>query len=51
MVISDSIAQGAVAVTGCNPLDGKDAFYQPSFWIFTGKTRAYQKNYSGQWQL
>ncbi len=28
--VSDSIEQGAVAVTGCAPLKGKGAFYQPS---------------------
>ncbi len=28
--VSDSISQGAVALTGCAPLDGQGAFYQPS---------------------
>ncbi len=28
--VSDSIAQGAIPVTGCAPLEGKGAFYQPS---------------------
>jgi len=46
--ISDSIAQGAVAVTGCNPLEREGCFYQPSFWInVTAKTRAYQEELFG----
>ncbi len=28
--VSDSIAQGALPVTGCAPLEGKGAFYRPS---------------------
>jgi succinate-semialdehyde dehydrogenase/glutarate-semialdehyde dehydrogenase len=28
--VKDSIAAGAVAVTGCEPLEGKGAFYKPS---------------------
>jgi succinate-semialdehyde dehydrogenase/glutarate-semialdehyde dehydrogenase len=28
--VTDSIAQGAVAVTGCTPLDGPGAYYRPS---------------------
>jgi len=40
--ISDSIAQGAVAVTGCRPVEREGFFYQPSILDqVTSKTRAY----------
>jgi succinate-semialdehyde dehydrogenase/glutarate-semialdehyde dehydrogenase len=46
--ITDSIAQGAVAVTGCKPLARAGYFYQPSILDrVTAKTRAYHEELFG----
>ncbi len=46
--ISDSIAHGAVAVTGCQPLEREGFFYQPSILDHvTAKTRAYHEELFG----
>ena len=46
--VSDAIAQGAVAVIGCNPLEREGCFYQPSILDHvTAKTRAYQEELFG----
>jgi succinate-semialdehyde dehydrogenase/glutarate-semialdehyde dehydrogenase len=46
--ISDSIAQGAVAVTGCNLVEREGFFYQPSILDnVTAKTRAYHEEIFG----
>ena len=46
--ISDSIAQGAVAVTGCKPVESEGFFYQPSILDrVTAKTRAYHEELFG----
>jgi len=46
--VSDSIAQGAVAVTGCKPVDGTGFFYQPSILDrVTANTRAYHEELFG----
>lgn len=46
--ISDSIAQGAVVVTGCKPVEREGFFYQPSILDrVTAKTRAYQEELFG----
>ena len=46
--VSDSVAQGAVAVTGCQPLDREGAFYAPSILDqVTPKTRAYNEELFG----
>ena len=46
--ISDSIAQGAVPVTGCKPLDRDGSFYQPSILDrVTATTRAYHEELFG----
>jgi len=46
--IVDSIAQGAVAVTGCKPLPREGYFYQPSILDHvTAKTRAYHEELFG----
>ncbi|MGB8337679.1 MAG: NAD-dependent succinate-semialdehyde dehydrogenase [Burkholderiales bacterium] len=46
--VKDSIAQGAVAVTGCAPLDRQGAFYAPSILDHvTPKTRAYHEELFG----
>ncbi len=46
--ISDSIAQGAIAVTGCKPLEREGFFYQPSILDHvTSRTRAYHEELFG----
>jgi succinate-semialdehyde dehydrogenase / glutarate-semialdehyde dehydrogenase len=46
--IGDSIAQGAVAVTGCRPVEREGFFYQPSILDrVTAKTRAYHEELFG----
>jgi succinate-semialdehyde dehydrogenase/glutarate-semialdehyde dehydrogenase len=46
--ITDSIAQGAVAVTGCKPVKREGFFYQPSILDrVTAKTRAYHEELFG----
>jgi succinate-semialdehyde dehydrogenase / glutarate-semialdehyde dehydrogenase len=46
--ISDSIAQGAVAVTGCKPVEREGFFYQPSILDnVTASTRAYHEEIFG----
>jgi succinate-semialdehyde dehydrogenase/glutarate-semialdehyde dehydrogenase len=46
--VSDSIAQGAVPVLGCAPLEGEGAFYSPSILDHvTPKTRAYHEELFG----
>ncbi len=46
--ISDSIAQGALAVTGCKPAERKGFFYQPSILDrVTAKTCAYHEELFG----
>ncbi len=46
--IADTIAQGAVAVTGCRPLDREGFFYQPSILdCVTAQTRAYHEELFG----
>ena len=46
--VRDSIAQGAVAVTGCAPLEGPGAFYLPSILDrVTPETRAYHEELFG----
>jgi succinate-semialdehyde dehydrogenase/glutarate-semialdehyde dehydrogenase len=46
--IVDSIAQGAVAVAGCGPLERKGYFYQPSILDHvTAKARAYHEELFG----
>ncbi len=46
--VTDSIAQGAVAVTGCMPVEGTGFFYQPSILDrVTVKTRAYHEELFG----
>ncbi|MDE2117955.1 MAG: NAD-dependent succinate-semialdehyde dehydrogenase [Betaproteobacteria bacterium] len=46
--ISDSIAQGAVAVTGCKPVEREGFFYQPSILDrVTAKTRAWHEELFG----
>ena len=46
--ITDSIAQGAVAVTGCKPVEREGFFYQPSILDrVTAKTRAYHEELFG----
>jgi succinate-semialdehyde dehydrogenase/glutarate-semialdehyde dehydrogenase len=46
--ISDSIAQGAVAVTGCKPVEREGFFYQPSILDqVTADTRAYHEELFG----
>lgn len=46
--ISDSIAQGAIAVTGCKPLEREGFFYQPSILDrVTPKTRAWHEELFG----
>ncbi|HEX5363208.1 MAG TPA: NAD-dependent succinate-semialdehyde dehydrogenase [Gallionella sp.] len=46
--IADSIAQGAVAVTGCHPVERDGFFYQPSILDrVTPKTRAYHEELFG----
>ncbi len=46
--VSDSIARGAVAVTGCAPLEGSGAFYLPSILDrVTPETRAWHEELFG----
>ncbi len=46
--VSDSIAQGAVAVTGCKPVERAGFFYQPSILdCVTAKTRAWHEELFG----
>ena len=46
--VTDSIAQGAVAVTGCKPVAGEGFFYQPSILDHvTANTRAYHEELFG----
>lgn len=46
--VTDSIAQGAVAITGCAPLQREGFFYQPSILDqVTPKTRAYHEELFG----
>lgn len=46
--VGDSIAQGAVAVTGCQPVEGAGFFYQPSILDrVTADTRAYNEELFG----
>ena len=46
--ITDSIVQGAVAVTGCKPVDGEGFFYQPSILDHvTPAARAYHEELFG----
>jgi len=46
--ITDSIAQGAVAVTGCKPVEREGFFYQPSILDrVTAKSRAYHEELFG----
>lgn len=46
--ISDSIAQGAVAVTGCKPVEGEGFFYRPSILDHvTPSTRAWHEELFG----
>ncbi len=46
--ISESIAQGAVAVTGCKPIEGAGFYYQPSIlYHVTAKMRAYHEEVFG----
>ena len=46
--ITDSIAQGAVAVTGCSPVEREGFYYQPSILDrVTAKTRAYHEELFG----
>ena len=46
--VSDSIAQGAVAMTGCVPVERPGFFYQPSILDrVTDKTRAYREELFG----
>ncbi len=46
--ITDSIAQGAVAVTGCKPVEREGFFYQPSILDrVTAKTRAWHEELFG----
>ncbi len=46
--ISDSIAQGALAITGCKPVEGEGFFYQPSILDrVTAKTCAYHEELFG----
>jgi succinate-semialdehyde dehydrogenase/glutarate-semialdehyde dehydrogenase len=46
--VSDSIAQGAVAVTGCKPVEREGFFYQPSILDHvTAKIRAYKEELFG----
>src|SRR3989338_2474771 len=46
--VSDSIAQGAVAVTGCKPVEREGFFYQPSILdCVTADTRAYHEELFG----
>jgi succinate-semialdehyde dehydrogenase/glutarate-semialdehyde dehydrogenase len=46
--VSDSIAQGAVAVTGCKPAEREGFFYLPSILdLVTPKTRAWQEELFG----
>ncbi len=46
--VTDSLAQGAVAATGCNPLIREGFFYQPSILDrVTAKTRAYHEELFG----
>jgi len=46
--VTDSIAQGAVAVTGCKPVEREGFFYQPSILDHvTAKTRAYHEELFG----
>jgi succinate-semialdehyde dehydrogenase/glutarate-semialdehyde dehydrogenase len=46
--VKDSIAQGAIALTGCQPLDRDGVFYEPSILDrVTLKTRAYHEELFG----
>lgn len=46
--VTDSIAQGAVALTGCTPAEGEGFFYQPSILDrVTANTRAYHEELFG----
>ena len=46
--VTDAIAQGAVAVTGCNPVEGQGFFYQPSILDHvTSGARAYHEELFG----
>jgi len=46
--VSDSIAQGAVAATGCKPVEREGFFYQPSILDHaTANTRAYREELFG----
>ncbi len=46
--VTDSIVQGAVAVTGCNPVEREGFFYQPSILDrVTAKTRAWHEELFG----
>jgi succinate-semialdehyde dehydrogenase/glutarate-semialdehyde dehydrogenase len=46
--VSDSIAQGAVAITGCQPVESAGFFYQPSILDHvTTKTCAYHEELFG----
>lgn len=46
--VTDSVAQGAQVVLGCEPLQGEGAFYPPSILDgVTAKTRAYQEELFG----
>jgi len=46
--VADSIAQGAVAVTGCKPVEGEGFFYQPSILDqVTAKTRVWHEEVFG----
>ena len=46
--VTDSIARGAVAITGCQPVEGEGFFYQPSILDHvTPNTRAYHEELFG----
>ncbi|MEJ2179478.1 MAG: NAD-dependent succinate-semialdehyde dehydrogenase [Gammaproteobacteria bacterium] len=46
--VTDSIAAGAVAVTGCQPVDGPGAYYQPSILAnIKSGMRAYEEEFFG----
>lgn len=46
--VTDSLAQGAVALTGCQPVDREGVFYEPSILDrVTPKTRAYHEELFG----
>lgn len=46
--VTDSITAGAVAVTGCQPVDGPGAYYQPSILAnIKSGMRAYEEEFFG----